>query len=57
MTPHSMIDALDEVLNYVQRGENAAATHRLLRLIEQEQRDADELDRWVDAISRDQHYD
>lgn len=57
MTPHSRIDALDEVIAYVQRGENAAAMHRLLRLVEQEQREADELDRWVDAIMKEQRHD
>jgi hypothetical protein len=48
MNPHTLLDRLDEVSSYVQRGETAAATYALHRLQDDVRREAVEMDAWAD---------
>jgi len=47
MNPHILLDRLDEALIRLQRGENAAATHILLRLQDAAKEEAIEMDAWA----------
>lgn len=47
MTPHYLLDHLDDVLHRLQRGDTEAAKHIVRRLHEEAKREAIEWDAWA----------
>jgi hypothetical protein len=47
MNPHQLLDKLDDALSRLQRGENAAAQHIILRLHDEAKKEAIEWDAWA----------
>lgn len=47
MTPHYLLDQLDDVLHRLQRGDTEAAKHIVRRLHEEAKREAIEWDAWA----------
>jgi hypothetical protein len=52
MNPHQLLDKLDDALSRLQRGENAAAQHIILRLHDEAKREAIEMDSWANREER-----